>query len=512
MIKLGLVKFLTFGLTFVFASSAVCGAGSSQDGERVLRVPYTADVGTFDPDNGFEVGSISAIDSVYEGLVKYSPGSTTIVGSLAESWQTSADGRIYTFHLVEGVKFHDGEPLTAQAVVASFERRKQKGMALGYFLDNVENIEAVDNSEVKITLQGPQASFLDTLASPWGPKIVSPAALKNHDAGDNGKGWLNEHAIGTGPFKLTKFDRGSQYVLERNEDYWGHKPYFNRIQITVVPDISQQILKLRAGEVDVVPTGYPYAQLGMLPENLSVTSIASTAQYALFLKPGTALDDVRVRKAVLAAVNPRAWMSDVFGQYAAQSQSIYPNLILEPGTRIEFPSDMSEAAKVIADKGGLKISIGTFSDTPTYRRISGVLTAQLASIGVDATSYALAPGAAFNLKADPNSPDMLLTIAGPDAADPENQAVAFFTADAPLNFYGRVVSDADELVKQARTVLDPAKRKTIYEAAGRLYYEAGTDIPLVDADDVVVHVKGLTDLGLRPVFPPGNIDFGSVRR
>src|SRR5215472_12563360 len=110
--------------------------------QQVLRIPYVADIGTFDPDNGFEIGGMSAIDNVYEGLVEYAPGSTRIVGLLAKSWEISDDGLTYTFHLVKGVKFHDGTPFNAAAVVTSFERRRDHGLMLSYSLSNVKDIKA----------------------------------------------------------------------------------------------------------------------------------------------------------------------------------------------------------------------------------------------------------------------------------------------------------------------------------------------------------------------------------
>ena len=101
---LGLVLGLLFWMAPAFA-------------QDVLRIPYVADIGTFDPDNGFETGAMSAINNVYEGLVEYQPGSTRIVGRLARSWDISDDGLTYTFHLVQGVKFHDGTPFNATAVI-----------------------------------------------------------------------------------------------------------------------------------------------------------------------------------------------------------------------------------------------------------------------------------------------------------------------------------------------------------------------------------------------------------
>jgi peptide/nickel transport system substrate-binding protein len=281
--------------------------------QEILRLPLVTDIGTLDPDNGFEIGAVSAINNLYEGLVEYAPGTTEIVGLLADSWTISDDGLTYTFHLIGGVTFHDGTPLDAQAVVTSFKRRIEHEYLLSYFFANVADITAPDASSVVITLKQPQPSLLDGLASPYGPKVISPKALAEHESdGDGATGWLTDHADGTGPFKLAEFTRGEVYVFERNEDYWGKKPYFDEVQLPVVPDVSVQMLQLQAGEIDAVPVDYPFAQLAALPDGLEVTSGPSVNQYDLFFKAGTVLDDKDVRNAVLATVNPALWANDVF--------------------------------------------------------------------------------------------------------------------------------------------------------------------------------------------------------
>lgn len=479
--------------------------------QDVLRIPYVADIGTFDPDNGFETGAMSAINNVYEGLVEYQPGSTRIVGRLARSWDISDDGLTYTFHLVQGAKFHDGTPFNAAAVIKSFERRRDRGLSLSYSLANVKDMRAPDDSTVMLALGHPQPSLLDALSSPWGPKIISPVALAEHDNGDFAKTWLNEHAVGTGPFKLAEFKRGQRYVLERNDDYWGDKPFFRQIQISVVPDISQQILQLQAGAIDAVPLNYPFAQLTSLPGGLEITAAPSMIPYDLFVKPNSPLEDAEVRKAVLTAINPALWIKDAFGEFASVSKSVYPNVMLTPVNSIRFPTDFEAAKAAIAKHGAVNLVIGLHSAAPSYSRIADLMIAQLASIGVKATAYVLPSGAAYALKDDPNPPDLLLTIAGPDAAHPESQAKVFFTKGGPLNFFGRVVPEADAIVDQAGKLTDVKERNALYERAGQIYFDAGVVIPLVDVNDVVVHVKGLRDLGLRPVYPPGNIDFSTVR-
>ena len=497
------VRLLAFAAGLLLSIAPAC----AQD---VLRIPYVADIGTFDPDNGFEIGALSAIDNVYEGLVEYQPGSTRIVGLLAKNWDVSDDGLTYTFHLVERVRFHDGTPCDAAAVVKSFERRRDDKLALAYFLDNVATMTAPDDTTVVLTLRHPQPSFLDGLSSPWGPKVISPTALAQHDKGDHATTWLNDHAVGTGPFKLTDFKRGERYVLERNEDYWGTKPFFREILITLTPDIGQQILQLQVGEIDAVPKNYPFAQLNKLPPGIEITSIPSMAQYDLFVKPGTPLDDAIVRTAVLTAINPALWAKDVFGTYASLAKSIFPQTMLDPVHPITFPTDFEAAKAAIRKYGKVSLTIGLYSDSPIYQRMADLMIAQLALIGVEATAYVLPHGAAFALKGNGGAPDMLLAIASPDAAHPENQAKPFFTKEGSVNFYGRTLPEAEALIDRAGTLTNIAERNALYEQAGKMYVDAGQVIPLVDANDVVVHARGLKGLGLRPVFPPGNIDFATA--
>ena len=131
-----------------------------------ITFAYQADISSFDPDNGFEVAGLGAINAVYEGLVEYATGSTEIVGLLAESWTISDDGLIYTFSIRDGVKFHDGTPMTAQEVKISLERRwKDTSLALNYFLYNVVAIDAPNANTLIVNLKDPQVSFLDNLAS-----------------------------------------------------------------------------------------------------------------------------------------------------------------------------------------------------------------------------------------------------------------------------------------------------------------------------------------------------------
>ncbi|MCB1487411.1 MAG: ABC transporter substrate-binding protein [Bauldia sp.] len=481
--------------------------------ENILRVPYLSDIGSFDPDNAFEVGGLGSVNAVYEGLVEYVPGSTEIVGLLADSWEVSPDEMTYTFDLADGVTFHDGKPMTADEVLASFKRRKDNDLVLSYFLWNVVDMSAPDPDTFVIKLGMPQPSFLDTLASPWGPKVVSPGALVDHAGDDNATGYLNDNAIGTGPFKLAKFARGEEIVLEKFADYHGAAPYFDRIEIPTVPDIGQELLQLRSGEIDAVPVNYPWAQLKALPPGLEATAINSMALVMAFVKPGTVMDNPDVRTAVLTAINPALWADAAFGKYATVAESLYPIAMLKPDVPVAYPTDMEAAKKAIAAAGDVSIVIGVpIDEAPNVQRVADLMIAQLAEIGVNATAVIIPKDGAYNFASDMSkAPDIMLARNNPDAAHPETQATVFYTKGAPINVMGIADEAADAVIQEAGTKTDIAERNALYEKAGHMYFDAGEFLPLVDLQDVVVHKEGLVDLGLRPVFPPGNIDFGTVR-
>lgn len=161
---------MTHRSVFLMPFALALGAPLPVSAQDVLRVPYVADIGSFDPDNAFEVGGLSAINNVYEGLVEYVPGGTEITGLLAASWDVSADGTVYTFEIRPDVQFHDGTPAHPAAMKASFERRISGDMILGYFLWNVASMDVPDATTLVITLERPAAVVSGCIGQPLGPQ------------------------------------------------------------------------------------------------------------------------------------------------------------------------------------------------------------------------------------------------------------------------------------------------------------------------------------------------------
>lgn len=509
------VRSLLLGVLAAALLTAGCSAGGG--GQRAvgaaattsttLRTAYASDIVTFDPDNGFELLGLGAIRSVYEGLVDYRPGTTTLVPRLASAWTVSPDGLTYTFTLRDGVVFHDGSPMTSADVRASFDRRADQRFVLSYFLAGVASTATPDPRTFVVRLKAAQPSFLDSLASPWGPKVVGPAALRDHAGDDRSGAWLVEHADGTGPFRLARFDRGTRYTLERAARYWGAAPALSQVQISIVPDVSQQVLQLRGGELDVVLHGYPYAQLQRLPQGLTASVYDDLGLELAFVNPKRRLKTPEQRQRVMSAIDPARWVGALFGRYARPAASLFPRAMLAPATPYAWPT-AQDAGRVAVPE--LEIGYAA-EEAGVQQRVADTLIARLRQAGISATARALPGGQVSTFLKDPGAaPDLYLAQNNPDSAHPDSQSSLFFATGGSLNIFGVSDPTADAGFAAAAGQTDRAARDAGYAEAARGLFAAGLFLPLADLQDVVVHRDGLTDLGTRPAVP-WNIDFTTAR-
>lgn len=481
--------------------------------EKVLRVAYNDDVATFDPDDAILLSGLDVSRVLYEGLVQYKPGTTEIVGWLAQSWTISPDGRTYSFTLRDGVTFHDGRKMTSADVLAYFQRRKAPTLPLSYFLDGADDMSAPDPRTFVITLKSPQPAFLDRLASPWAPKVIGPGALVDHEGGDLGVGWLNEHADGTGPFKMIEFTRGQRYVLARNPDYWGSRPFFDKIEILIVPSINQQMLMLERGELDLIEHGYPFDQLDRLPPGLKLYARDALGLEMAYFNETKTLANPAIRKAVLTAINPAGWLTDAFGPYASTALSLYPKAMIKGYGPVTFPTDLAEAKRTIAAAGPVTLEIGyTDQEVPTQQRVAEFMVSLLKQIGVTATVHVVPLDQESSLVNNlDRAPDIFLAQNYPDAAHPATQTGVFFETGAALNFFGYSNPKVDALSAAAGWITDIGERDKAYLAISDMLVGDGAFIPLADIEDVMVYRAGLTDFGTRPALPWA-VDYSTIRR
>ena len=474
-------------------------------GDRILRTAFTEDVGNIDPDNHFEVAGLGMILAMYQGLVQYKPNSTEVEGVLAESWAVSADSTKYTFKLRKGVTFHDGAPMTSKSVANSFQRRiDHQEFFTGYFLGNVKSMKTPDDATLVVNLASPDYAFLDALASPWGPKVIGPKALIDNAGKDASQTFLSRNGDGTGPYRLAEFERGNEYVLESNDDYWGEEPYFDEVRIRIIPDVGQQILQLRGGQLDFV-NNYPYSQLGSLPDGLKVHSWETFGMELAIINTNT-IPDIEARKRIAAALDPSTWVGDAFGEYGRPALSNFSTMMLEPEAAWELPDASGSNANVPA----LNIAWGSV-DTPLQSYVSNFLLARLQQAGIEATGRALPTGQFDQTSEDPeNGPDISLVHLYPDHAYPGSLTGLVFACGAPLNYLGYCNDRMDAVFNRAYgTVGEQASDRLFLEGA-KMGWDDAAFIGLADIQDVIVYRDGLTNLVTNPGLP-WNFDYSLVR-
>ncbi len=341
--------------TSTLALGTLAAPALAQTPPGVLIVGQIAEPKSLDPAAVTAVNDFRILVNVYEGLVRYAPGTLEVEPGLAESWEISEDGTEYTFTLREGVTFHDGTPLNAEAVKFNFDRMLNEDhpyhntgpFPLAFFFGAVEETEAVDDRTVKFKLNAPYAPFLSNLAYPTG-LIVSPAAVKAHGA-DFGR-----NPAGTGPFKFAEWRSNEAVVIEKNADYWGDPAGTDAVVFRPITDANTRVAEMLAGGIDMMVEVPPTSLSQFQSDGFSVAEQAGPHVWFLILnaKEGP-FADKRVRQAANYAINKEAIVNDVLEGTAEVAAGPTPpafawayNADLDP-----YPYDPEKAKALIAEAG-----------------------------------------------------------------------------------------------------------------------------------------------------------------
>src|ERR1700712_4972299 len=212
-------------------------SGAAAPASTTLHLSFLQDPGQPpDPDIYYAGQGLLLTQNLYEGLLSYKLGSAKaeLAPGLATTWKASADFKTFTFTLRTGVTFHDGTPFDSSAVKASFDRRLAVNQGPAYMVSDVASVTATSKTEVVIKLKDANTAFLDYLACPYSPKMMSPTALAANKGSDNDQKYLLTHDIGTGPYTLTQANVGQNYQMKAYAGWWGPKVFFQTVEIPVV--------------------------------------------------------------------------------------------------------------------------------------------------------------------------------------------------------------------------------------------------------------------------------------
>ena len=323
---------------------ALAGVGVAASASEITVGVYSA-FSTLDPYDASDTLSQNVAKSFYEGLFGFDKD-MKLQNVLAESYEVSDDGLVYTVKLRKGVKFSDGEPFNAAAVKANFERviNPDKHLTRYTLYKNIDRIEAVDEYTVKFHLKEAFSAFINQLAHPSGvmmcPKILN---LPKKDIAFN--------PCGTGPYTLEKYNPAEYLIVKKNPNYWqAGLPKLDRINFRPVLEDATRVAMLRTGEAqycDVVPP----EQVERLKEakNIVVEVAPSIVQRQIYLnntkKP---FSDVRVRKALNYGLNKEALVKVLFKGYAAPATGVAPQGIDYATQFGAWPYDVNKANRDFA--------------------------------------------------------------------------------------------------------------------------------------------------------------------
>lgn len=385
-------------------------------------------------------GDIFTDEMIYAGLVKLNPeGGDEIQPALAESWDVSADGKTYTFHLRPGIKFSDGSPITAEDVKWSLD---------GFGNPKVNEVMAVlgtgygaakvlDKSTVQVTLKEPVAAFLYNIAV--FPAVILPKATVEAE-GD--AFW--KHPVGAGPFKLKEFVPGSHVTVEKNPYYWEKgKPYLDSVRFNFAVDSSSRILALKSGEAQIAD-GIPYSQLPSLQADPSVVvqTVKVPAWIILSLNNKVkALGDKNVRTAMQYSLNREELNKAVFKGVGTIPNSLFGELKFDSSSVKPYEYNLAKAKEYMAKSGfpkGFSLTMQYPAGFDYYKPMTLLIQQNFAAIGIkvklEEVAAATAPErwSSFDYEASFPFPFATSDIPVPDEyagfyANPESGTEGFFT-------------------------------------------------------------------------------------
>ncbi len=481
---------------------ALSGCGGSDSGggapnaaptDKVLHLSFLQDPGQPpDPDIFYAGQGLLLTTNIYEGLMQYKGGTDKpeLEPLLATEWKASPDNKVFDLKLREGVKFHDGTPFTSAAVKASFDRRLAVNQGPAYMVTDVESVTTQGDYGVTITLKAPNSAFLDYLACPYGPRMLSPEGLKKNAGDDNAQSFLTTHDLGTGPYTLTDAQVGSHYGLAAFGDYWGAKPYFEKVEIPVITDVSAQQLQFNNGQIAAILHDLPSSAVGQYLNDgkYSHYSLPTMMSNYLYINPHKGmLTDAKNRNAVLQAVDVDELVKQsYFGRGQAAGQIYPPNMMAPEFAKQAVTHDPSVLTGIA---GGLpadqkSVTIGYDSSNPDNQLISNLIQTQLAAAGLTAKVQAYPTSEIYGwVGSDGQSaPEIMAYLGWPDAPSPYTWGHISWDADGGLNFFGC----SSPPVTEALALGLPAGSSADYSTAGLEAVKTGCWLNIADVNDFMV--------------------------
>jgi peptide/nickel transport system substrate-binding protein len=482
------------------SGGAAAGGSAPPPTSRALTLGLNGDIGQPpDPDIYYANNGVAIIQNVYEGLVKYKDGASTvqIAPDLAISWTVNKSNTVYTFHLRHGVTFHDGTPFTSAAVGASFARRLAVKGGPAYMVAGVKNVATPDKYTAVVTLKTPNSAFLNYLASPFGPKMESPTGLAKYAGSDHDQSYLSKHDLGSGPYELTTAETGREYDLTAYLGYWGQTSPYKTVKLVVYNDVSSLELALDQGDISGAVNALPASSLSHYQSLSSVSNyfLPTLGAALLTLNPSKSFfKTTTARMAFLKLINQNQLVSEVMGETSAPATTLYGKGMIPGGAdrqNIGYnPSVMQAYAKT--PPAGTPMTVGYATGNDNAQKMAAIIVAQLQADGIKATAQGYTTATVFSWPADPTKgPDAFVDGSnGPDGGDPYMWGHVFWDKTGGIDYFDCDSPAVDSMLNQAEQTGDTA----LYVKAAETYSATGCYMNLAYNKDWVLTQKWVTNV------------------
>lgn len=502
-------KLLALFLALVMVGAVLpgCGDGSKdpggqgnngKTGEPVKGGEITVGIAqdlddSLDPHQTVAAGTREVLFNIFEGLVK--PNSDgEMIPAVAEKYTLSEDGTTYTFTLREGVKFHNGQTVTAEDVVYSINRcaavpeGQEKPLVAAF--SAVKSVEALDEKTVAVTIAQRDLEFISYMTA-----AIIPADYENQDTAP----------VGTGPFKFVSRTPQQDFVMERFEDYWGAPAWLDKVTYKICENADALVMNLNGGSIDLC-AHLTSAQASQLNQNFQVLEGTMNLVQAIYLNnQAKPFDNQMVRQALCYAIDRQGIMDMVAdGHGTAVGSSIYPAFTkyFLPELVDKYPHDVAKAKELLAQAGypdGFDMTISVPNNYQPHMDTAEVVAEQLREAGINVTIQPVEWSTWLDTIY--NGRQFQATVVGVDAANMTARAMLErFTSDYGKNFINYNNPAYDALFQQAINAQDEAEQTDLYKQMETMLADTAANVYIQDLCDLVAMRQDLGGLKFYPIY------------
>lgn len=502
-------KLLALFLALVMVGAVLpgCGDGSKdpggqgnngKTGEPVKGGEITIGIAqdlddSLDPHQTVAAGTREVLFNIFEGLVK--PNSDgEMIPAVAEKYTLSEDGTTYTFTLREGVKFHNGQTVTAEDVVYSINRcaavpeGQEKPLVAAF--SAVKSVEALDEKTVAVTIAQRDLEFISYMTA-----AIIPADYENQDTAP----------VGTGPFRFVSRTPQQDFIMERFEDYWGAPAWLDKVTCKICENADALVMNLNGGSIDLC-AHLTSAQASQLNQNFQVLEGTMNLVQAIYLNnQAKPFDNQLVRQALCYAIDRQGIMDMVAdGHGTAVGSSIYPAFTkyFLPELVDKYPHDVAKAKELLAQAGypdGFDMTISVPNNYQPHMDTAEVVAEQLREAGINVTIQPVEWSTWLDTIY--NGRQFQATVVGVDAANMTARAMLErFTSDYAKNFINYSSPAYDALFQQAINATDEATQTDLYKQMETMLADTAANVYIQDLSDLVAMRQDLGGLKFYPIY------------